>query len=405
MPRRAPTTSPSSSRGRALPSACAAVRCRSPRRAAWPSSCAARSPAPTAQGVVHCDVKPANVLLTAGGKVKVGDFGVARLAEGTSQAPSATVAGTPRYMSPEQARGRPTTPATDVYSAGVVLYEMLAGEPPFVQRVARRARPAPSPGPAAGASPAGPAGAARGGGAGAGQGSERALSRTAPRWPRRLHAAARPAPRSSGRTALGRDARVGATRPTAASSARAPPRRGHRPAAPDDRSWPPLARRLRARDAPAQRRRSVLASGHALASRRCGARAKRLDPDAPRHRRRIALLAGTLCWSRSAHSSSSCSTGAGAQATVPDLRGLPRGGVQARARRMHVQPAFSTRYSEAPLGIAIAQDPHCRHAGRGRLDRPRGSQRGPAARDGAGVVGARAARLRACSRARGCATA
>src|SRR6202050_1942594 len=85
-----------------------------------------------AQGVVHCDVKPANVLLTPTGAVKVGDFGVARLAEGTSQAPTATVAGTPRYMSPEQARGRPTTPATDVYSAGVVLYEMLAGEPPFM---------------------------------------------------------------------------------------------------------------------------------------------------------------------------------------------------------------------------------------------------------------------------------
>src|SRR5271155_1112657 len=84
-----------------------------------------------AQGIVHCDVKPANVLLTADGKVKVGDFGVARLAEGTSQALSATVAGTPRYMSPEQARGPPTPAATDVYSAGVVLFEMLAGEPPF----------------------------------------------------------------------------------------------------------------------------------------------------------------------------------------------------------------------------------------------------------------------------------
>jgi eukaryotic-like serine/threonine-protein kinase len=83
------------------------------------------------QRIVHCDVKPANVLLGLDGKVKVGDFGVARLAEGTSQAPTATIAGTPRYMSPEQARGRPTSPATDVYSAGVVLYEMLAGKPPF----------------------------------------------------------------------------------------------------------------------------------------------------------------------------------------------------------------------------------------------------------------------------------
>jgi serine/threonine protein kinase len=85
-----------------------------------------------AQGVVHCDVKPANVLLAPNGRVKVGDFGVARLIEGTSQATSGTIAGTPRYMSPEQALGRPTTSATDVYSAGIVLYEMLAGEPPFM---------------------------------------------------------------------------------------------------------------------------------------------------------------------------------------------------------------------------------------------------------------------------------
>jgi serine/threonine-protein kinase len=87
-----------------------------------------------ARGIVHCDVKPANVLLTRDGGLKVGDFGVARLAGGgTSQQVSATVAGTPRYMAPEQAQGRGTTAATDVYSAGVVLYEMLAGKPPFAE--------------------------------------------------------------------------------------------------------------------------------------------------------------------------------------------------------------------------------------------------------------------------------
>jgi eukaryotic-like serine/threonine-protein kinase len=87
-----------------------------------------------ARGIVHCDVKPANVLLTSDGGLKVGDFGVARLAGGgTSQQVSATVAGTPRYMAPEQAQGRGTTAATDVYSAGVVLYEMLAGKPPFAE--------------------------------------------------------------------------------------------------------------------------------------------------------------------------------------------------------------------------------------------------------------------------------
>ncbi len=87
-----------------------------------------------AQRVVHRDVKPANILLSAQGRLKVGDFGVARLAEGSTDPNGThppTIVGTPKYMAPEQGRGLPTTPATDVYSVGVVLYEMLAGEPPF----------------------------------------------------------------------------------------------------------------------------------------------------------------------------------------------------------------------------------------------------------------------------------
>ena len=83
---------------------------------------------------MHRDVKPANILLSTEGQVKVGDFGVARLAEGSTDGRGshpASIVGTPRYMAPEQGRGRATTPATDVYSAGVVLYEMLSGAPPF----------------------------------------------------------------------------------------------------------------------------------------------------------------------------------------------------------------------------------------------------------------------------------
>ena len=89
-----------------------------------------------AQRVIHRDIKPANVLISADGRVKVGDFGVARLAEGSTDGAGATIVGTPRYMAPEQARGGSTGPATDVYGAGIVLYEMLAGHPPFMERSA-----------------------------------------------------------------------------------------------------------------------------------------------------------------------------------------------------------------------------------------------------------------------------
>ena len=83
------------------------------------------------QLIVHRDIKPANILISAKERVKVGDFGVARIAESATEVPSTAVLGTPRYMAPEQARGQRTTPASDVYSIGVVLYQMLAGRTPF----------------------------------------------------------------------------------------------------------------------------------------------------------------------------------------------------------------------------------------------------------------------------------
>src|SRR5581483_11801001 len=85
-----------------------------------------------AEQIVQRDIKPANVLISRRGGVKVGDLGIARLADGgTTDGGTATIVGTPRYMAPEQASGQPVTPATDVYSAGIVLFEMLAGQPPF----------------------------------------------------------------------------------------------------------------------------------------------------------------------------------------------------------------------------------------------------------------------------------
>jgi serine/threonine-protein kinase len=83
-------------------------------------------------GIVHCDVKPQNVLLTPDGQAKVTDFGIARAF--MASAPGGyteSVWGTPHYFSPEQAAGDQPTPASDVYSIGVILFEMLTGRLPF----------------------------------------------------------------------------------------------------------------------------------------------------------------------------------------------------------------------------------------------------------------------------------
>jgi hypothetical protein len=84
-----------------------------------------------AQGLVHRDVKPQNVLLNGDGLAKVTDFGIVRSLDAVGQTETGTVLGTSHYIAPEQARGERVDSQTDVYSFGVVLYELLAGEVPY----------------------------------------------------------------------------------------------------------------------------------------------------------------------------------------------------------------------------------------------------------------------------------
>ena len=84
-----------------------------------------------AAGLVHRDIKPGNLLITPDGRVKITDFGIARIADQVPLTATGQVMGTVQYLSPEQASGRQASPTTDIYSLGIVAYEALAGRRPF----------------------------------------------------------------------------------------------------------------------------------------------------------------------------------------------------------------------------------------------------------------------------------
>jgi hypothetical protein len=253
-----------------------------------------------AQHIVHRDVKPGNVLISTRGQVKVGDFGVARLADAGSEGASTTLAGTPRYMAPEQAQGRPATPATDVYSVGVILYEMLAGQPPFpgsspVELALRHLQDPPPP-----------------------------LGSSIPKELRSIverALAKEPGDRYVDAGAMAR----------ALAAARETVRGVRRPASPRSReraqpTW--VAPRLAPR--------------------------KNFNPAA--RRRALAILAGVMAVPAGMVAVAIATT-RGPQVRVPKLTGLPRGLVTARAAHLGLHPSFRSRYDKAPAQAAIEQSP------------------------------------------------
>jgi eukaryotic-like serine/threonine-protein kinase len=258
--------------------------------------CRALTPA-HAQRIVHRDIKPSNVLITRDGRVKVGDFGVARLAEGAIEG---TVIGTPRYMAPEQSRGHEPTPASDVYGAGVVLYEMLAGRPPFEARSAvelalRHMSDAPPPLPA---------------------GTPRRLLEVVER-------ALAKDPRNRFPTAGEMAEALEAARPAVADEA-APPIPHSIPRGPNGTVAAPRRGPRRSFNPSESRRYRWLFAGVLLLL--------------------AALILVPLLTS-------------GGTARVPSLRGLDRAGARARLQGVDLRGSFVRRYSTAPAGTVIAQRP------------------------------------------------
>jgi serine/threonine-protein kinase len=300
-----------------------------------------------AEGVVHRDVKPANVLISDAGRVKVGDFGVALLAEGSTDGTAAGVVGTPRYMAPEQAEGRTATPATDVYSVGIVVYEMLCGRPPFdgtspVELALRHLQeplpPLPAHVPAAleevvlRALAKSPEERYENAGAMA-DALTRTMRATEGHSPPRSRATGVPARRVRGLgAAAGRASDAAAT---LLREGEEPPRNGgrHRPMA--------------------------LRTGgeHRAARTRV---APRLSPrrnfDPAGRRRTVALFSLVVC-TMLAGIVGAVLLAQPSKVRVPDLRGLSKSQAATRADRAGLRPVFVTRYDQATRGTTVAQKP------------------------------------------------
>jgi serine/threonine protein kinase len=293
-----------------------------------------------AQRVVHRDIKPANVLISHDGRVKVADFGVARLAEGSTETGAGTVVGTPRYMAPEQARGGHITPATDVYGVGVVLYEMLAGQPPFrggsaVELAMHHVNDTPPPLP-----PDTP------------DAIEQIVSRALAKDPddRYPNGSALAVALSETRTMLEDELEADDDAPsgsgsvallappdTATTTRAAPTRPLHAPVPPaPDQDPQPEATRI----------------GDPYAPRR--------NVNPPARRRRIALLGLVLLLG------AGMVVGAAALAPghvrVPNLHGLSRGRANATAHHTGLHLTFGHRYSNSPRGTVVAQHPRAHTA-------------------------------------------
>jgi eukaryotic-like serine/threonine-protein kinase len=291
-----------------------------------------------AEHIVHRDIKPANVLISGRGQVKVGDLGIARLAEGSTDGGTATIVGTPRYMAPEQASGQPVTPATDVYSAGIVLYEMLAGRTPFggesaVEIALQHVQLEPPQLP---------------------RGTPRSLERVVERA-----LAKDPADRYQSAAAMA-DALAEARDPTGGAAASEPPRAADPPPNADgtltNKTTPLWAGDRDAATEIIAHDTRGRANGGVDPTRPAPRMSRRRTVNPAARRRTIAVFAVALAVLCAMLVAARALTAAATE-PLPQLHGLTAGQINATLRRVHLHAAFAHDYSQARPGTAFAQTP------------------------------------------------